>query len=302
MSQSGQPQSLRDLWYSYSPTYLQGYAGQRYGYTLAVMWDALGDAMAYAVRARFPDCCPSDALPYLAIDRQIDRGPNEAEASYRARLKLWLDLWRHAGSARSVITALEVWFGGTYEIETVAQSQAVGTAWDVYNPATQQIAHQLVSPANWTWDDTNVAPRAWVIVQGGGYSPTTEAYGSGSTWGNGEVFGIKIEPTRSGLKMTTRGTIHKVAILPARVAQLASHMIEKIPPDLSRFLICPMPGLLVALHVKEGDSVEAGQPLAVVEAMKMENILRAEKSAVVKKVNAVAGESLAVDAIILELE
>ena len=61
-------------------------------------------------------------------------------------------------------------------------------------------------------------------------------------------------------------------------------------------------GVVVALHVKEGDSVEAGQPLAVVEAMKMENILRAEKSAVVKKVNAAAGESLAVDAVILELE
>ena len=91
-------------------------------------------------------------------------------------------------------------------------------------------------------------------------------------------------------------------ILPARIAPLADHMIEKIPPDLSRFLICPMPGLLVALHVKVGDSVEAGQPLAVVEAMKMENILRAEKSARVKTINAAAGESLAVDAIILELE
>ena len=79
-------------------------------------------------------------------------------------------------------------------------------------------------------------------------------------------------------------------------------MIEKVPPDLSRFLICPMPGLLVSLNVQEGDKVEAGQPLAVVEAMKMENILRAEKSATVKKVNAKAGESLAVDAIILELE
>ena len=79
-------------------------------------------------------------------------------------------------------------------------------------------------------------------------------------------------------------------------------MIEKVPPDLSRFLICPMPGLLVALHVAEGDKVEAGQPLAVVEAMKMENILRAEKSATVKAVNAKAGDSLAVDAIILELE
>jgi len=63
-----------------------------------------------------------------------------------------------------------------------------------------------------------------------------------------------------------------------------------------------MPGLLVVLHVKEGDKVEEGQPLAVVEAMKMENILRAEKNATVKSVSAEQGESLAVDAIILELE
>ena len=113
---------------------------------------------------------------------------------------------------------------------------------------------------------------------------------------------VKIEPTRTGLKMTTRGAIHRVQILEARHAHLTQHMIEKVPPDLSKFLICPMPGLLVSLNVAEGDKVEAGQPLAVVEAMKMENILRAEKSATVKKVNAKAGESLAVDAIILELE
>jgi propionyl-CoA carboxylase alpha chain len=115
-------------------------------------------------------------------------------------------------------------------------------------------------------------------------------------------YGVRIEPTRSGLKMTTRGAVHQVRILPARIAHLTQHMIEKVPPDLSRYLICPMPGLLVALHVAEGDKVEAGQPLAVVEAMKMENILRAEKSATVKAVNAKTGDSLAVDAIILELE
>jgi propionyl-CoA carboxylase alpha chain len=113
---------------------------------------------------------------------------------------------------------------------------------------------------------------------------------------------VKIQPTRTGLKMTTRGAIHQVQILPARIAHLTQYMIEKVPPDLSRFLICPMPGLLVSLNVAEGDKVEAGQPLAVVEAMKMENILRAEKSATVKKINAKAGDSLAVDAVILELE
>ena len=79
-------------------------------------------------------------------------------------------------------------------------------------------------------------------------------------------------------------------------------MIEKIPPDLSKFLIAPMPGLLTALNVKEGDKVEAGQPLAVVEAMKMENILRAQKPGTVGKVAAQPGDSLAVDAVILEFE
>jgi propionyl-CoA carboxylase alpha chain len=113
---------------------------------------------------------------------------------------------------------------------------------------------------------------------------------------------VKVAKTRTGWRMTTRGRIHDVRVLPWHVAPLASHMIEKIPPDLSKFLICPMPGLLVALHVGEGDKVEAGQPLATVEAMKMENILRAEKAGVVKSVNAAQGDSLAVDAVILEME
>ena len=113
---------------------------------------------------------------------------------------------------------------------------------------------------------------------------------------------VKIAKTRTGFTLTTRGAIHKVRVLPAHVAPLAAHMIEKIPPDMSRFLLCPMPGLLVALHVEAGEKVEAGQPLAVVEAMKMENILRAEKSGVVKSISAAAGDSLAVDAVILEME
>ena len=113
---------------------------------------------------------------------------------------------------------------------------------------------------------------------------------------------VKVAKTRTGWRMTTRGRIHDVRVLPWHIAPLTAHMIEKIPPDLSKFLICPMPGLLVALHVGEGDKVEAGQPLATVEAMKMENILRAEKTGVVKTVNAAQGDSLAVDAVILEME
>jgi propionyl-CoA carboxylase alpha chain len=113
---------------------------------------------------------------------------------------------------------------------------------------------------------------------------------------------VKIAKKRTGFHLTTRGATHVARVLPGHIAHLATHMIEKIPPDLSKFLICPMPGLLTTLHVNVGDTVEAGQPLAVVEAMKMENILRAEKSGTVKLVNAQAGDSLAVDAVILEME
>jgi propionyl-CoA carboxylase alpha subunit len=103
-------------------------------------------------------------------------------------------------------------------------------------------------------------------------------------------------------RLTTRGASHLADVLPEHVALLSRHMIEKVPPDLSKYLICPMPGLLTALHVGVGDRVEAGQPLAVVEAMKMENILRAEKAGTVGKIDAQPGDSLAVDAIILEFE
>ena len=119
---------------------------------------------------------------------------------------------------------------------------------------------------------------------------------------DGDELAVKITKTRNGFNLNTRGAKHVARVLPGHIAHLAAHMIEKIPPDLSKFLICPMPGLLTTLHVSEGDIVEAGQPLAVVEAMKMENILRAEKTGTVKLVNAKAGDSLAVDAVILEME
>ncbi|MFA9201250.1 MAG: biotin carboxylase N-terminal domain-containing protein [Cypionkella sp.] len=115
-------------------------------------------------------------------------------------------------------------------------------------------------------------------------------------------YGVQLARSWTGYRMTTRGAQHDVRVLPAHAAPLAAHMLEKVPPDLSKFLICPMPGLLVALHVGEGDTVQPGQPLATVEAMKMENILRAEKAATVTRINAAQGASLAVDEVILELE
>jgi propionyl-CoA carboxylase alpha chain len=118
----------------------------------------------------------------------------------------------------------------------------------------------------------------------------------------GQRFGLIVERIGNQWKVTTRGAAHRALVLPLRLARHQSLMLEKTPPDLSRFLICPMPGMLVKLHVAEGDTVQPGQPLATVEAMKMENILRAEKEGVIAKINAAEGESLAVDAVILELE
>ncbi|ATE63163.1 acetyl/propionyl/methylcrotonyl-CoA carboxylase subunit alpha [Rhizorhabdus dicambivorans] len=119
---------------------------------------------------------------------------------------------------------------------------------------------------------------------------------------DGEALSVRVERKRTGWRFTARGASHNLRVLTPRVAALSHHMIEKIPPDMSRFLLCPMPGLVTAIHVGEGARVEAGQPLAVVEAMKMENILRAEKAGTVKAVAAKPGDSLAVDAVILEFE
>jgi propionyl-CoA carboxylase alpha chain len=120
--------------------------------------------------------------------------------------------------------------------------------------------------------------------------------------GNGQTLGLIVKRDGAHWRLTTHGATHRVLALPAKIAPLARHMIEKVPPDLSKFLLAPMPGLLTQLLVEPGDRVEAGQPLAVVEAMKMENILRAERAGTVKAANFAAGDSLAVDAAILEFD
>ncbi|WP_372917566.1 biotin carboxylase N-terminal domain-containing protein [Sandarakinorhabdus sp.] len=117
---------------------------------------------------------------------------------------------------------------------------------------------------------------------------------------NGGAIAIAVERKGSFITLTTRGGAHKCRVLTPRAAQLARHMIAKVPPDMSKYLLCPMPGLIVSIAVAQGDRVEAGQQLATVEAMKMENILRAEKAGVVAKLLAKPGDSLAVDAVIME--
>ena len=113
---------------------------------------------------------------------------------------------------------------------------------------------------------------------------------------------LKVGKISGGFRIRTRGADVKVHVRTPRQAELARLMPEKVAPDTSKMLLCPMPGLIVKLNVEVGEEVQEGQALCTVEAMKMENILRAEKRGVVSKVNAAAGDSLAVDDVIMEFE
>jgi propionyl-CoA carboxylase alpha chain len=113
---------------------------------------------------------------------------------------------------------------------------------------------------------------------------------------------VRIAKQGRGWRFTTLGARHHIEVMAPHVADLTQHMIEKVVPDMSRFLLAPMPGLLTRLEVKAGDKVEAGQPIAVIEAMKMENMLRATKATTIKATPAAAGQSLAVDEVIVEFE
>ena len=119
---------------------------------------------------------------------------------------------------------------------------------------------------------------------------------------NGQPFTMQVDREGIGWRLTHNGTVNLIRVLGRRIAELNRLMPVKAAPDLSRFLLSPMPGLLVRVSVSEGESVDAGQELAVVEAMKMENVLTATQAGVVAAIKAEAGASLAVDQVIIEFE
>ncbi|MEH3127540.1 acetyl/propionyl/methylcrotonyl-CoA carboxylase subunit alpha [Agrobacterium cavarae] len=116
------------------------------------------------------------------------------------------------------------------------------------------------------------------------------------------VLAVKIDLSPSAIRLRWHGVDIVAKVRSPRVAELARLMPEKLPPDTSKMLLCPMPGVITSISVAEGDEVEAGQALATVEAMKMENILRAERKGCVAKVSVKAGDSLAVDEVILQFD
>ena len=119
---------------------------------------------------------------------------------------------------------------------------------------------------------------------------------------NETLVSIKVDKIPSGFRVRHNGADLKVLIRNERQFQLSKYMLEKFAPDMSKFLLCPMPGMLVSVNVSVGEEVQEGQSLCVVEAMKMENVLRAEKKGIIKSINTEPGMSLAVDETIIEFE
>jgi propionyl-CoA carboxylase alpha chain len=145
-----------------------------------------------------------------------------------------------------------------------------------------------------------------VTFAGDGAMRVTSAWTPGDQLATVHVDGValvlKVGKISGGFRIRSRGADLKVHVRTPRQAELAELMPEKLPPDTSKLLLCPMPGLIVKMNVEVGQEVQDGQSLCTIEAMKMENILRAERRGVVAKINAAPGDSLAVDEVIMEFE
>jgi propionyl-CoA carboxylase alpha chain len=116
----------------------------------------------------------------------------------------------------------------------------------------------------------------------------------------GESIAVQVRPLLNGVLLSHAGASSEVRVYTRREAALVALMPEKAEADTGKKLLCPMPGLVKAINVKVGQEVKAGEPLCMIEAMKMENVLRAERDATVSKIHVKEGNSLAVDAIIME--
>ncbi|MBO6775297.1 MAG: acetyl/propionyl/methylcrotonyl-CoA carboxylase subunit alpha [Marinibacterium sp.] len=168
---------------------------------------------------------------------------------------------------------------------------------------------------NWV---VNIQGESWPVTIAADPAGSTVSFEDGGTlrvssdWTPGDQLAhlqvncvplvLKVDKIPGGFRIRSRGADLKVHVYSPRQAELAALMPEKLPPDTSKMLLCPMPGLIVKVDVEVGDEVQEGQALCTVEAMKMENILRAERKGIVSKINAGAGDSLAVDDVIMEFE
>lgn len=171
----------------------------------------------------------------------------------------------------------------------------VGTEWNV---TLQDASYDMTLAADRQGATVTFSDGASLRVEGDWTPGQTLAHMTV----DGKPLVLKVGKISGGFRIRSRGADLKVHVRTPRQAELARLMPEKLPPDTSKMLLCPMPGLIVSMNVAEGDEVQEGQALCTVEAMKMENILRAERRGVVAKINAGPGDSLAVDDVIMEFE
>ena len=175
--------------------------------------------------------------------------------------------------------------------------------------------HQYCPPHDWVVTAAGaITPASIKTLEKGGYVIKVSGvdYHITTDWKLGDpIFNAKIqdrficvqiEANVNRYVLYYRGAKIIAEVLSKRATELSVHMLHKEPEDLSQFLLSPMPGLLISISVSEGDSVKVGDELAVVEAMKMENSLRAIQNGVVSAVRSAVGDSLAVDQVILEFE
>ncbi len=173
-------------------------------------------------------------------------------------------------------------------------------------PTTPGTRVVLIGERSWTFSLTEKDGEFWLSEDGGGRRLVEMNWDPGDRIArarvDGRVLVLKVTRRTGGLGIRYRGADLVARILLPHIASLVPLMPVKAPPDLSRFLLAPMPGQVVRVDVAEGDVVEDGQPLAIIEAMKMENVLKAERRARVSKVRVAPGAVLAVDEVILEFE
>jgi propionyl-CoA carboxylase alpha chain len=273
------------------------------------------------------------------IAKVVGYGADRPEATAALRDALDSFYIRGVGHNTNFLTALlktPRFASGKLSTNFIAEEFPDGFAGVRPDPADLRLIHAVAAVVHHQYDQRDAAisgrirpalERAgsqWVVANNGERHTVTVAETAGgyavidqeaaielaSSWrlgdplfqaaANGRQVTVQVERLGTGYRLSHGGVQAKLRVLSPRAAELLSQMPLKRPPDMSRFLLSPMPGLLVSLAVETGQEVKAGQELAIVEAMKMENLLRAERDGRVAKLHAKPGDSLAVDQPIIE--
>jgi hypothetical protein len=178
-----------------APSWLNGDVGAKLLHSLGIVLDALGTWMDYAVKARFPGHAGATptALSYIGNDRLLERYPNESDSAYATRLRAWLDTWRTAGNARSIIDQVVGYLGGGAGV-FVRIAHNTGRTWYVWNGTAGTFTQSSVgAPGNWNWDGQSsrwwrffliitVPDEKWTLP-----ATATTWGGAGRTWGQQDL-------------------------------------------------------------------------------------------------------------------